>query len=86
MQIYHDNANNRAFVEIEGFEAEVEYRLGDGYCDITHTFVPSPLEGRGIASQLVKFVYDYARNEGLKPRATCPYAKAWLDKHPEYKR
>jgi len=85
MQIYHDNANSRAFVEIEGVEAEVEYRLADGYLDITHTFVPSTLEGRGIASQLVKFAYDYARNEGLKLRATCPYAKTWLDKHPEYK-
>jgi predicted GNAT family acetyltransferase len=61
----------------------VEYELSDGALVITHTIVPPPLEGQGIASQLVAFTYDYARAQQLQPAATCSYAVAWLKRHPE---
>jgi predicted GNAT family acetyltransferase len=86
MIINHDTAGNRFFADIEGHEAHVEYVLKDGTLDILHTIVSHPLEGRGIASQLVRHAYDYALSNGLKPAATCTYAKAWLDKHQEYKK
>ena len=40
---------------------------------------------RGVAAALVKAAYDYALSEGLTPVATCAYAVAWLQRHPEYK-
>ena len=52
--------------------------------DIKHTIVPKELEGKDIASALVKGTYDYALSNGLRPMATCPYAKSRLAKHPEY--
>lgn len=69
--------------EVEGRTAFVQYRLMNGSLDIIHTIVPRPLEGQGIAAALVKATYDYALANGLKPKATCTYAVAWLQRHPE---
>jgi predicted GNAT family acetyltransferase len=49
-----------------------------------HTEVPKELEGRGIGSALIRGVLDTARREGLKVNPLCPFAKAYIDKHPEY--
>ncbi len=84
MEIIHNTDSNTAWTEIESLKASVNYVIKDGKLDIKHTYVPTSLEGRGIASQLVKFVYDYALKEGLIPAATCPYAITWLKRHPEY--
>jgi predicted GNAT family acetyltransferase len=42
------------------------------------------LEGRGIGSALIRGVLDIARSEGLKVNPLCPFAKAYIEKHPEY--
>ncbi len=84
MEICNDVARNRAWTEIDGLECEVEYLVNDGTLNIIHTFVPPALEGQGIASKLVKCAYDYAVAEGLRPMATCSYARTWLKRHPEY--
>ncbi len=86
MEIKHDTAGHKAWTEIDGNMASVEYILNEGVLDIQHTYVPAPLEGKGIASQLVKFVYDYACENGLEPAATCSYAQAWLKRHPDYEK
>lgn len=84
MQINHDKERRRVWLQEDGHTAYVEYRLCEGSLDILHTIVPALLEGRGIASQLVKFAYDYALQQGWTLVATCSYAVAWLQRHPEY--
>jgi uncharacterized protein len=85
MEINHDIENKIMVITNDDNKAYVKYELRNGTLDIIHTIVPSSLGHQGIASSLVKAAYDYAINEGLKPAATCPYAKAWLEKHPEYR-
>lgn len=84
MEIIHYKDNCRFSLEEDGNVAYVSYRIENGGLDIRHTIVPSPMEGRGIASALVKAAYDYAAAESLKPVATCRYAVRWLERHPEY--
>lgn len=84
MEIIHDKAQCRFTTESDGVTAHVAYSVYDGCLDIRHTIVPEAIEGRGIASALVKAAYDYALGEGLKPVATCKYAVRWLERHPEY--
>ena len=86
MEINHDIELHRAWIETEGSTAYVEYDLHHNGLDIKHTVVPPAIGGRGIASLLVKFIYDYAIHNGLTPIATCSYAQVWLKKHPEYTR
>jgi predicted GNAT family acetyltransferase len=84
MEIKHQPEARRVWTDIDGYTAYVEYELDQDSLNILHTIVPPPLEGQGIASQLVKFTYDHALQQGLKIKATCSYAVAWLKRHPEY--
>lgn len=84
IEIQHEPAYCRAWTEIEGNTAYVEYSIHDGMLDILHTVVPKAIEGRGIAASLVEYVYGYAATQGLKAEATCPYAKVWLLRHSDH--
>lgn len=83
-EITHRPERKRFETELDGVTAYVEYRLTDGALDIVHTIVPPAIGGRGVAAALVKKAYDYARENRMKPLATCSYAVVWLRRHPEY--
>lgn len=85
MEIIHEPENNMFRTKVDGYTAYVTYVISDGELDIRHTIVPPEIGGRGIAGQLVKATYDYAREQNLQPVATCSYAVVWLQRHPEYK-
>jgi predicted GNAT family acetyltransferase len=63
--------------------AYLSYRHGDGAFDIRHTVVPESMGGQGVGGALVQAAVDYARAEGLELIVTCPFARGWLDKHPD---
>ena len=64
--------------------AVLQYRrLGDDRLDLVHTGVPEQFEGRGYGSALVKAALQMARDENLTIIPTCPYARGWIEKHPE---
>lgn len=84
MNILHEPQNSTFKLNVDGYLAYVTYIIKENKLDINHTIVPSQIEGRGIASQLVKAAYDYALEQGLHPTATCSYAVIWLQRHPEY--
>lgn len=84
LEIRHDPEKRIVHTTVDGHTAHVEYSIHDGMLDILHTVVPPPVEGRGIASALVRHVFDYALRHGLKPEATCSYARTWLARHQEY--
>lgn len=64
--------------------AEVTFPTQDGISVINHTFVDKSLRGQGVASKLVKLVADKILAEGNKIGATCSYAIAWFQRHPDY--
>ncbi|MEG1585668.1 MAG: GNAT family N-acetyltransferase [Bacteroidales bacterium] len=84
MEIIHNASKNSFEVEIDGYKAYVTYQIDAKTLDIRHTWVPTEINGRGIASALVKAAYDYALSNNLTPVATCSYAVVWLERHPEY--
>ena len=84
IEIIHTPEKSRFHVIVDGNEAYVTYKIENGCLDIRHTVVPAAVEGRGIASNLVKSAYDYALSQGLSCIATCKYAAVWLERHPEY--
>lgn len=84
MNIIHDKKKHTVSVQIEGHTACAEYALDARRIDILHVEVAKPLRGGEVASDLVQFLCDFARTEKLQITATCPYAKIWLKRHPEY--
>lgn len=84
-----DNTNEKRFeMHIDGQIAFEDYDFfttstGKKGIEYKHTKVPGALGGRGIAGSLVKTILDDAA-KGLRVKPTCPYVKAYIDKHPEY--
>ncbi|KHL04344.1 GNAT family N-acetyltransferase [Sinomonas humi] len=50
-----------------------------------HTEVDEGYSGLGLASRLVKFALDDIRSKGARIRPYCPYVRAFLRRHPEYR-
>jgi predicted GNAT family acetyltransferase len=67
--------------ELAGF---VVYRAEPGALVLVHTEVDSAFEGRGLGGRLVGGALDDIRARGLSVVAECPYARSYLDRHPEY--
>ena len=75
----------RYVVVLDGHEAEMTYsRAGATRIIIDHTGVPSELGGRGVGKAMVERAVMDARAEGFKIIPLCPFAKATLEKHPEW--
>jgi predicted GNAT family acetyltransferase len=80
-----DNAEHHRFeLDADGHLAYSNYKRAVGVLSILHTEVPKALEGRGIGSALIRGVLDAARAQGLKVKAVCSFAKAYIERHPEY--
>ena len=70
---------------VDGHEAEMTYsKAGATRLIIDHTGVPDALRGRGVGLALVKRAVEDAREAGIKIIPLCPYAKAQIDKRPEW--
>lgn len=83
-EIHHDPIARRFTTVVDGIEAEVNYSYDGDILVIHHTGVPRPIEGRGIASELVRAVFEFARGAALKVRPSCSYAAGWVEKHRQY--
>ncbi len=59
---------------------EVFFPLEEGYINITHTFVSDSLRGQGIARKLMEEVIAIAKKRNLPLKASCSYAKSYLEK------
>ena len=80
-----DNTERHRFeLEADGHVAFSNYSRTGNVVTLLHTEVPKALEGRGIGSSLIRGVLDTARSQGLKVNALCPFAKAYIERHPEY--
>jgi uncharacterized protein len=66
--------------ELAGF---LEYIVKRGRIALIHTEVLPAYEGQGVARELARFALDDARRRGLPVIASCPYVKAYVERHPE---
>ncbi len=83
LTIEHLPERGRFQAVVEGRTCICDYRLADAVMQMTHTLVPAPLEGRGIAEKLVAAALAYARAKGWKVTPICSYVRAYMRRHPE---
>ncbi len=70
---------------VDGHEAEMTYsRAGERLLIIDHTGMPDALRGRGVGQALVRRGVEDARAEGHLIMPLCPFAKAQIERHPEW--
>ena len=83
-QAVTDNpAESRFELSADGHLAELLYRRNGKRLVLIHTEVPVELEGRGIAGALVAAAVDRAAREGMTVVPLCPFARGWLERHPD---
>ncbi len=83
MTVEHDAARFRFVVRLPDGDAELLYAMfGDDVLDLQHTEVPPSAQGQGVGGALIRAALAYGREQGLRVMATCPYAQAWLRRHP----
>ena len=79
-----DNQGESRFeLRDDGHLAELVYRRRADRLVLVHTEVPEELGGRGIGGLLVQAALDRAVAEGLTIVPLCPFARSWLERHPD---
>lgn len=82
-QVTHDPDDSRFEYRAGGSVAELVYRLRGERMVLLHTGVPDAMEGHGVGGELVRAAVRYAASQGLTVVPACPFARAWLEQHPD---
>jgi uncharacterized protein len=67
--------------ETAGF---IAYRRTPGRIAFVHTSIDPRFAGRGLGSELVRAALAHARTEGLAVLPFCPFARSYIEAHPEH--
>jgi predicted GNAT family acetyltransferase len=82
-EVTDNTAANRFELKRDGDSAELVYRLHGNRLVLVHTEVPESLGGHGVGGRLVRAAVARAARDGLTVVPVCPYARQWLEKHPD---
>ena len=86
MQQVRDLRSEQEYVlDIDGERAVAAYQREGDTIVFTHTAVPPAIEGQGVGTRLIRAALDDARDEGLKVVPQCPFVRAYIERHPEYR-
>jgi predicted GNAT family acetyltransferase len=85
MNISENKERKRFETIVEGKTAFIEYIRAQDSVYLTHTEVPKELEGKGIASSMVKQVLELIKGEDHKLVPLCPFVAAYVKRHPEWR-
>ena len=71
-------------IEQDGHVAYLEYTIAGNVLGLVHTEVPAELRGRGLASELTKSAFEWARDNHMKVDVICPSVAGYLERHKQY--
>lgn len=83
LEVVDDTEQHRFVYREDDAEAELAYRVDGERLVLVHTGVPDELGGRGIGGRLVRAAVDRAAKTGETIAPWCPYARRWLERHPD---
>jgi uncharacterized protein len=83
--VVHNESQNRFEIALGKQVAFAEYRIDGNRMVFTHTEVPSPFRGQGIAKKLVLAGFDVASERNLQIVPLCSYVARVLQDHPEFR-
>jgi uncharacterized protein len=78
-----NQAASRFEIQAGGHLAELFYHRNGNRLALIHTEVPVELEGHGMGGRLVIAAVERAAREGLTIVPYCPFARGWLERHPD---
>ena len=80
-----DPAHRRFELRVDGEVAGwIDYLPAGESAILAHTEVDAAHAGEGLGGVLVREVLEQLRARGTTVIPTCPFAAAWIRRHPEY--
>ena len=84
-EVTHESEAHRFVVRELGHEAFLSYRELPGMVlNYAETQTPHEIRGRGIATAMIRFALDYARDNGYRVVPGCSFVRTYVDRHQEY--
>ena len=83
VSVTHNESLGRFEAHVDGAIAHTDYELEGEVMRLVHTEVPPRLEGRGLASRIVRAALAYARSRRLRVAPACSYVRGYMSRHPE---
>lgn len=81
--VINNEARKRYELHADGGIAVAYYEPRGDALAFVHTVVPEALQGRGLASILIKAAFADVRRRGLRIIAECPFVARYIERHPE---
>jgi predicted GNAT family acetyltransferase len=85
LEVKIDKDKNKFFTFVEGHEVYLDFTIEGNVIDFQHTYTPRELRGKGLAAIVVRFAFEYAKENNLKVIPSCPYIHTFLEKNEQYK-
>lgn len=82
--VIDNRARHRFELTENGLTAFADYREDGGVLLIPHVEAPHALRGTGAAGRLMQGLLEQVRRDGKKIVPLCPYAAAYIRRHPEF--
>jgi len=83
-EVKHLPEQSRFELDLGDKAAYADYHLSGNTMTIFHVYTPPEYRGKGIAAIVTKYALDYVKEHNLKVIPQCPYARNYINKHPEY--
>jgi uncharacterized protein len=83
-EVVDNRARHRFELSENGALAYADYELKGSVLAVPHVVADPALRGTGAAGRLMEGVLAAIRARGLKIDPVCPYAEAYLRRHPEH--
>jgi uncharacterized protein len=82
LEVSDNAARSRLELTVDGHTAFLAYERRKDSFIVIHTEVPPEIRGRHFGETLVDSALALARREGLRVSIVCPFARAYLRRHP----
>lgn len=82
-EVINNEARQRYELAAEGGIAVAYYEPRGSVIALTHTVVPERLQGKGLASVVIRAALADIRKRGLKVAPECPFVANYIERHPE---
>ncbi len=83
---HEENKNRGTFYMSDetGLVSELTYELQSEVMAIDHTETRQDMKGKGIASEVLDYVVEYARKNSLKINPICPFVETKFNEIASY--
>lgn len=86
MNLVRNNKEKMRFeIAIDGEIAYLDYRFYHKSIAFMHTVVPASWSGKGLASTLATYAFQYAKEHHMPVMVYCPFVSKFLKKNPIYR-